>query len=177
MNRNYGDRFMIMDEREKQILQTVGEFTKRLPKFSDGRVDYSDSDTAPTVTAFIKYRDDILLLKRSDAVRTYKGRWCTVAGYLDEMKPIRKKVLEEVHEELGIDETNVLSIRMGKPYEFKDSEVDMTWLVHPALVELKNRPDIKLDWEHTDYKWVRPEELKNFDTVPKLDKSWENVFM
>jgi hypothetical protein len=43
-------------------------------------------------------------------------------------------------------------------------------------VELKNKPEIKLDWEHTEYKWIKPGEFKEFETVPKLDKSLENIF-
>jgi hypothetical protein len=32
---------------------------------------------------------------------------------------------------------------------------------------LKDEPKIKLGWEHTEYKWIKPEELKIFGTVPK----------
>lgn len=166
---------MIMNGRERRILKTIEEFSEKLPKFPDGRIDYSSSDTAPVITVFIKYEDMVLLLKRSDKVSTYKGKWNTVAGYLDEPKPVRKKVLEEIKEEVGIDEGNIFSIRLGEPYEFTDTEANKTWIVHPILVEMKNMPDIQLDWEHTEYKWVKPEELKNFDTVPNLDKSLKNV--
>ncbi len=41
--------------------------------------------------------------------------------------------------------------------------------------ELKNKPEIILDWEHTEYKWIKSKELKNFDMVPNLDKSLENA--
>jgi len=165
-----------MEEKEWKILKTIEEFANKLPKFPDGRIDYSKSDTAPVITVFIKHRDSILLLKRSDKVRTYQGKWNTVAGYLDERRPIREKILEEIKEELGISEDNILSIYLGEPYEFTDEKANKTWIVHPVLVELKNKPEIKLDWEHTEYKWIRPEELKDFDTVPKLGKSLENAF-
>jgi len=165
-----------MEEKEQKILKTIKEFSQKLPKFPDGRIDYSKSDTAPVITIFVKYEDRILLLKRSDKVRTYQGKWNTVAGYLDELRPVREKILEEVKEELGIIEDNILSIRLGEPYEFTDEKANKTWIVHPVLVELKNEPEINLDWEHTEYKWIRPEELKNFDTVPKLGKSLENAF-
>lgn len=164
-----------MDKKEQEILKTIEGFAKRLSKFSDGRIDYSNSDTAPVITVFVRYKDKILLMKRSDKVRTYKGKWNTVAGYLDELRPIREKVLEEVREELGIGKDNVLSIRLGKSYKFTDNQANKTWIVHPILVELKTKPAIKLDWEHTEYKWIKPEKLKEFDTVPKLEKSLENA--
>lgn len=160
-----------MDIQEREILKTIEEFAKKLPKFPDGRINYSNSDAAPVITVFIKHRDKILLLKRSDKVSTYRGRWNTVAGYLDELKPIHEKVLEEIREEIGVKKESILSQRIGKTYTFKDPQVNKTWIVHPVLVELKKIPDIKLDWEHTEYKWIKPEELKKFDIVPKIDES------
>ena len=43
-----------MDRKEKKILEMIGEFSKKLPKFEDGRIDYSKSDMAPVITIFIK---------------------------------------------------------------------------------------------------------------------------
>jgi ADP-ribose pyrophosphatase YjhB (NUDIX family) len=160
---------------EKEILKIIKRFDEKLPKFPDGRINYSNSDAAPVITVFVKYDDKILLMKRSDKVSTYRGKWNPVAGYLDESKPIREKVLEEMREEIGVKENSIESIRIGKSYELTDTEINKTWITFPVLVELKNKPDIKLDWEHTEYRWIKPEELKNFDTIPKLVKSWENV--
>jgi len=168
-----------MDLKEKKILKIIEEFYKKLPKFKDGRIDYSNSDTAPVITVFIKYKDRILLLKRSDKVRTYQGKWNTVAGYLDEIKPIQEKIKEEIREELGIEENNISLIFIGEPYEFKDEKINKTWIIYPAVVELKielkKEPEIKLDWEHTEYKWIKPEEIESFDIVTNLKESFKRV--
>jgi 8-oxo-dGTP pyrophosphatase MutT (NUDIX family) len=164
-----------MDEREMETSEVLREFAEKLPRFPDGRIDYSNSDKAPILTCFVRFEDKILLLKRSDRVRTHKGKWHTVAGYVDEPKPIREKALEELHEELGISEQNILQCRMGSPYEFFDPDEQKTWLVHPVLVELKQRPEIKLDWEHTEFKWISPDKLTTYDTVPKLEESLKRV--
>ena len=92
-----------MNIQEQKILNIIKEFSERLPKFSDGRIDYSNSNIAPVIIVFIKYKNKILLLKRSDKVRIYQGKWNTVAGYLDEIKPIQEKALEEIQEETKID--------------------------------------------------------------------------
>ncbi len=160
-----------MDKQEQKILKTIGEFAKKLPKFPDGRIDYSSSNIAPVITVFVKYKDKILLLKRSDKVRVYKGKWFTVAGYLDEMKPLHEKIMEELREEIGVEESNISSIYFGESHKFTDADVNKTWIAHPVLVKLKNKPSIKLDWEHTEYRWIKPEEIKKFDTSPKLDES------
>jgi len=164
-----------MDEQE--ILKTIKGFAKKLPKFPDGRIDYSNSDIAPVITVFVKFKDEILLLKRSNKVGSYPEKWNTVAGYLDELKPINKKIFEELKEEIGIDRNLILSINIGKTHKITDVHINKTWIIHPVLVEIKEMPKIKLDYEHTEFKWIKQEELKNFDTVPKIDKSFENAFM
>jgi len=164
-----------MDEQEANTLRLIEELGKKLPKFPDGRINYSNAHTAPVISVFVRFDGKILLLKRSDKVSTYKGKWNAVGGYLDEIKPIRKKILGEVKEELGIGEDNIMSIRLGRSYEFNDKEIGKTWIVHPVLVELKERQDIKLDWEHTECRWIEADEIKNFDTVPQTERSWKNL--
>ncbi len=161
--------------REEEILDTVKELIRTLPRFSDGRIDYSRSEFAPVITVFVRSGDKLLLLRRSDKVGSYQGKWNTVAGYLDEIKPVKDKVLEELEEEIGVEESDISSITYGEPWEFKDSSIGRTWLITPVLVELKRRPEVKLDWEHTEFRWIELSELSQFETVPNLDKSWKKV--
>jgi len=121
------------------------------------------------------YGDEVLLMKRSDRVRTYRGKWNTVAGYLDEIKPLEEKVLEEIKEETEIERNAIESIKNGTIYSFKDEKINKTWIIQPVLVRLRDKPDIKLDWEHTDFRWVRIEDIDRFDTVPNLKTSLNNV--
>ncbi len=151
----------------KKVLQ---EFSEKLPKFEDGRIDYSTSDKAPVLSCFVKFEDRILILKRSDKVRAYQGFWSSIGGYLDEFAALEEKVLEELREELGIMPDLVFRIKTGNSFEFNDKDIQKTWLIFPVLVELKSKPEIKLDWEHTDFRWIFPEDLKSFDIMPGLEK-------
>ena len=160
-----------MTIQEKKIIEMISEFAKKLPKFPDGRINYTNSDTSLVLTVFIKYKDKILILKRSNKVGIYQGKWNTVTGYLDEPKPLIEKIMEEIQEEIGINKDNILSYSLGDVFKFTDTKAKKTWIVHPAKVELKNNPEIKLDWEHTEYKWIKPEDLRKFDTVPNLNLS------
>ncbi|MFQ5541256.1 MAG: NUDIX domain-containing protein [Candidatus Binatia bacterium] len=164
-----------MADTETNVKQLLKDFAEKLPRFPDGRIDYSTSDRAPVLTCFVKFADKLLLLKRSDRVRTHRGKWNTVAGYIDEPKPIREKALEELSEEIGVSEKDVRQFKMGRPYDFFDPDSKKTWLVHPMMVELKQRPKIKLDWEHTEFTWIFPKELADYDTVPKLEESLKRV--
>ncbi len=103
--------------KEKDVLEKIKEFERTLPKFEDGRINYSGTKYAPVVLIFIMYDGKILLLKRSGKVRTYQGKWNTVAGYLDEMHPIKEKVLEELSEEIDVHEDNIGSIKLADAHE------------------------------------------------------------
>lgn len=146
-----------------------------LPRFKDGRIDYTHSSKAPVLICFIMFKGNILLLKRSDKVGTYKGKWSGVGGYLDEFKEVEDKALEEINEELGIKTDSVEKITLGKPYEYPDSEIGKTWILHPVLVILKQEPTIYLDWEHTSFKWINPRDLTHYDLVPGIDESLRRV--
>lgn len=166
---------METDEREIEINRILKEFADKLPKFPDGRIDYTNSDKAPILICFVKLQDEILILKRSDKVGVYRKRWNVVAGYLDEPKSIHEKALEEIEEELGVLRENVLRIKLGIPYEYFDKNIQKTWLIHPVLAELKRKPEIKLDWEHTNFKWINPKEITKYDLVSNLGESLKRV--
>jgi len=163
-----------MDKKEK-IIEIIKEFSKKLPKFPDGRINYSNSKKAPVITAIVKYKDKILLLKRSHNVSTYKGKWQVVAGYLDEIKSIKEKVLEELREEIRVEENIIDKIIIGDYFEFEDSDIGKTWIVIPVLVELKEKPKISIDREHTNFRWITLKELRKYDIVPNLNESLRRV--
>ena len=119
------------------------------------------------VTAVLKNGDKILILKRGDKVRTYKGKWACVSGYLEENEEALERAYIEIEEETGLKRDDVKLIKAGEPIEFYDEKEKMSWRVHPFLFEAKRR-DVKIDWEHTEYKWIHPEEIVKYETVPKL---------
>jgi 8-oxo-dGTP pyrophosphatase MutT (NUDIX family) len=138
-------------------------FFETLPKFEDGRIDYSNSDIAPVITCVLNFQNKFLLLKRSDKVSAYRGKWNIIAGYLDDFRPFKEKVLEEIFEETGVEKNNILEMEIGEPVEIFDPEINKTWLSHSSIVTLKREPVIKLDWEHTEFAWIKPEEIEKYD--------------
>jgi len=157
---------------EQRILEIMEELGRGLPRFPDGRIDYTHSDLAPVVSVFVTFRGRLLLLKRSGEVTENKGKWSSVSGYLDRMEPIREKVIGELEEETGIGEGFIAEIIIGEPYETFDEETKKKWLICPFRVELNRKPEIRLDFEHTEYRWIRPEEIGDFDTIIDLEKSY-----
>ncbi len=109
------------------------------------------------VTSFLKNSEKILLLKRSEKVKTMKSLWAGISGIIegDEEPLVRAEI--EVFEEVGIEKSNI------------------QWEVYPFLFSTKNR-EIRLNWENSDSKWIDIDELKNFSTVPSLDKVLTRLF-
>ena len=122
------------------------------------------------VTSFIKNDDKILILKRSDKVKSMKCLWAGISGIIenDETPLTRAKI--EIFEEAGIREEQiellkaVQQIKISSP-QYKNHE----WNIFPFLFKAKN-PEIKLNWENLEFEWIEPNEIKNYKTVPDLEK-------
>lgn len=126
------------------------------------------------VTCFLKYGERILILKRSNEVNSYKGKWGGISGYVEEGKTPEETSLNEIEEETGIRKDEVVLIKKGKNFELADKDEGRTWIVNPFLYKTKT-DNIRLNWEHVKHEWIKPPELKNYDTVPELDRSLKNV--
>jgi len=149
-------------------IKELKKISKKLPKFPDGRVNYRHSNIAVVIVVFVKYKNKILIVKRSKKVLTYKGLWNTIAGYYDEPKPLKKKALEELHEETGITKKYIKKIKIGKMFRVYDKKINKIWIVNTVLVELTKKPKIKLDFEATKSVWVYPKDVKKYKIVPSL---------
>lgn len=137
---------------------------KFIPK--PGQTDYTNIRRAPVINCVVRHNNKILLVQRSKKMRLYPGVWAGISGFLDEAeKTIEHKVKEELLEEAGIEEKDILSITTGTIIEREAPDYDKTWVVHPVLVEVvTNR--VSLNWEGQEYEWVYPEEISRFDTLP-----------
>jgi len=126
------------------------------------------------VTAFIEHGGKVLVLKRSQEVRTYKGRWAGVSGSVE--KSPSEQALQEISEETGLGREDIRLVRQGEPLEFADEEKGINWVVHPYLFHA-NEPDrIRLDWEHVEMQWIYPGEMEQLDTVPGLAQTLAQVW-
>jgi 8-oxo-dGTP pyrophosphatase MutT (NUDIX family) len=126
------------------------------------------------VTSFLRYQGKILLLQRSSKVGTYKGKWAGCSGYIEEDEDPDERALIEIQEELNITPEQITLIKKGDPLEITDKNI--IWVVYPYLFETES-DQIQLDWEHQNYLWLSPEELEtsNFETVPKLKETYDQV--
>ncbi|WP_086887444.1 NUDIX domain-containing protein [Natrarchaeobaculum aegyptiacum] len=115
------------------------------------RSDASDSDHV--VTAFLRYRGEVLLLRRSDAVGTYRGQWGGVSGFAEGQPD--DQLLVEIREETGLEVSPADVVRSGRPVELDDPDLERSWVVHPYLVDVDTR-EIEVSEEHDAFEWVSP---------------------
>lgn len=125
------------------------------------------------VTAFLTHKGKVCLFRRSRDVRTYQGRWAGISGYLEGEPGDHVRV--EIQEETGLTPYEYTLKRQGRQLSIPDEGHSCIWCVHPFLCEVQDPSRITLDRENTEYRWVRPEEIRDMETVPGLWEAWERV--
>jgi len=125
------------------------------------------------VTCFLEHGGKILILRRSSKVGTYQRSWAGVSGYM-ETTDVRQ-AFTEISEETELYKNDLKLVRKGEPLEVIDRSLNRKWIVHPFLFHVKAPEKIKIDWEHTEVKWIKPRELAKYKTVPGLDKALARV--
>lgn len=122
------------------------------------------------VTCLLEFDGKILLLKRSKLVRTYRGLWGGVAGYVEKLETPYDTAIKEISEETGVNSDSILCVKKGDSIELSDiyEGKRYDWIIHPFLFHVKNKIHVCIDWEHEEYRWVTPSEVKELDTVPGL---------
>ena len=129
------------------------------------------------VTSFIKDDDKILILKRSGKVKSMKCLWAGVSGIIEkhDTTPL-DRAKTEIFEETGINEDEIELLKSVEQIKIESAQYkDHIWNIFPFLFKTNN-PKIKLNWENSDYDWIKPNQIKNYKTVPELDKILFSLF-
>jgi predicted aconitase with swiveling domain/8-oxo-dGTP pyrophosphatase MutT (NUDIX family) len=128
----------------------------------NGTVELPDVRETHVVSCVVQDGDRMLLLKRSDKVGTFQGYWAAVSGFVEDAETPRQTACKELREETGLD---MEFSKEGKEVAVRDRNI--IWHVHPYLFKASS-PRVEIDWEHTEFCWVRPQELEAYRTVPGL---------
>ncbi len=137
------------------------------------RATQKNPDEKHIVTCFLEHNHKILILKRSQKVSTYQGQWAGVSGYMEAIDG--EQALIEIKEETRLDKGDVQLLKKGEPLEVIDEAMNRKWIIHPFLFHVKAPEKIKIDWEHTEVKWVTASEITGYETVPWLKETLYKV--
>lgn len=128
-----------------------------------GTVDLPDVQAKPVVSAFLRNRGRFLVLRRSDRVGSFQGRWSAVSGYIEGREDPRHRARQELREETGL--AGARFRKAGEPLITRLANT--AFVVHPFLFDVASRR-VRLDWENLECRWVSPDELSELETVPRL---------
>ncbi|MDH5569045.1 MAG: NUDIX domain-containing protein [Nitrosopumilus sp.] len=127
------------------------------------------------ITSFIRNNNKLLILKRSDKVKTMKGLWAGISGIIENDEEPLKRAKIEIFEEVGITEDKVILVKSADRMRVSSPQYENhEWEIYPFLFEANN-PRIKLNWENSQFEWIDIEELENYQTVPSLQKVLFNL--
>ena len=126
------------------------------------------------VTSFLQRDQHLLLLRKSKEVGAYRGKWGAVSVFLEENENPYERAKLEISEETALTSKNLLLIRSGELLRVYDQEKDTVWVVSPFLFATPEST-ISVNWQNSQYKWVEPDELANFETVPGLKQTFDRV--
>jgi len=117
-------------------------------------------------------RDDciILLLKRNAQRRTSPNKWQTPSGFINEGESAEEAVLREVKEETALDGTIKKS---GTVFEVVDEWA--RWVIVPFLISVKSGKVVIDTREHSEFRWVKVDEVSSFECVKGIDEDLKAV--
>lgn len=187
--KNYLDK-LLKNKRDrinqtKDIKTNIGgidnQYIKPHNKLGSGRRDTSnltihkkqdmikENDNKPkevSICVLLNKDKDILILKRSDKENWMPRKFGLIGGGVDKGETPIEAVKREIKEEGGIDVGDNVKYVLTK----NNGKMD----VH-IFIGLSPTNDIKLSDEHTEYKWIKPEELKDIEGIPTLSDDITNT--
>lgn len=120
------------------------------------------------VTSFVTSSDKILLLKRSERVKSMRGLWGAVSGIIENgEEPLRRAEIE-IFEEIGVESSQIQLLKAGQEMTISSPQYpDHQWAVFPFLFSMRGQK-ISLNWENSSYVWIEPQKIHKYETVPSL---------
>ena len=118
------------------------------------------------VSAVVKYKVKMLILKKSAKDYNYPNRWSFCSGYIKEFEAAEDTVVREIKEETGL---NAKVIRKGKLFQKNDKSKGKIWVIMPFLCKVQS-DNVRLDHENSDFRWITYKDIKKYPTVPGIQK-------
>jgi len=126
-------------------------------------------ETYVVVVGIVKYKNKILILKRSPTKKYSPNLWEFISGFIKDGESAEDAVLRELREETKLKGKIVHS---GKPFEVKDKW--SRWFIIPFLIEVK-ADKIKMSREHLKYMWIEPKDIDHFKCVAGIKNDLKSV--
>ena len=120
-------------------------------------------------------KERMLLVQRSHAVGSYQGQWAGVSGFLEAGVTPDEQAYTEIREETSLQRDQIRMLKRGKVVEHIDEALGRHFYIHPFLFEVFTPESVQTDWEALTMRWIDPEDLPTYPTVPKLQEVYESA--
>lgn len=117
-------------------------------------------ENVKVVACYLEYKGKILLLHRSPHQKC-GDLWGVPAGKVEEGESLLLALKREVWEETGI----VLSEKVQTLGTLYIQKPDCSYSFHMYCVELEKCPEVQLNDEHVDYRWVTVDEARTLPLI------------
>lgn len=133
----------------------------------EGTVELPGVPERHVVSTFLEREGRILVVRRSERVGSFRGKWSGVSGYLEGDEDPEARARQEVEEETGL--RDLALVARGRVVRSRGEGTVYT--IHPFRFRSAGG-DVRLDWENVESRWVSPDELSALDGVPKLHEAY-----
>ena len=103
------------------------------------------------------------MLQRSET-SSFSGHWQLPEGKLEKGEKPQEALTRELKEELNVDTKNIeLLSANSTPLEARGTKYLAFRIIFDVQIE---NEDFTISHEHSDYKWVKREDIKDLDLLP-----------
>ncbi|MCD6590752.1 MAG: NUDIX domain-containing protein [Candidatus Aenigmarchaeota archaeon] len=123
------------------------------------------------VMCFLRFKDKILILRRSKEFLSYEERWGTIIGFPEEGESLEERAIKEIEAQTKMHKRDFELIKDADT--FLVMEKNEKWFIHPFLFNVKTKKlKISKEWE---FKWINPEDAGKFYTIPGFDEALKKL--
>ena len=72
---------------------------------------------------------------------------------------------------------SIAEIKIKESYDYQDGQSKKLLKVFPVKISLRSMPQIKLNEENLDFRWITPNEVKKYNAVPELESTINNALI
>ena len=99
-----------------------------------------------------------------------RGKWAASSRTLHDGDDPLAAAWAELECGTGLTAADLTLLHAGKPHRFFAADLSRRWTIHPFAFVLRPRARaLRINWKHLEHRFVAPEEVETYDTVPDLD--------
>jgi 8-oxo-dGTP pyrophosphatase MutT (NUDIX family) len=115
--------------------------------------------------AVLTHGDEVLLLKRASFKKKGANKWAICAGKCEEGETPLACIQREIQEEVGLELSPEVLSHFETYYFYHDDDVEYTLVWEVFTYNFLVKPDIIINREHSEYKWVPFQKALDYDLI------------